>query len=254
MDSFSLAGKRAMITGGSRGIGFGIAKAMAAAGAEIVLVARPGEDLENAAGELRAAGHTVFTAGLDLHQVEAIAGWFEQIVARCGRPNILVNAAGVTRRGLAEDLSLADWQETITVNLTAVFALCQAFARQLIAAGAPGKIVNIASLMTAAARPTTSAYTASKGGLGQLTKALAVDWAGKGIHVNAIAPGYVATRLTEPLANDPEFDAWVRKRTPLGRWGTPEDIAMPAVFLASSASDFVTGQILYVDGGWLATF
>jgi len=253
-NAFSLTGKRALITGGSRGIGLGIAQAMAEAGADIVLVSRASAELSQAAAELRATGRTVSTAGFDLHDVQAIAPWYDELVAECGAPDILVNAAGTTRRGPAEDLSLADWDENITINLTAVFALCQAFARQRIQAGAKGKIVNIASLMTAAARRTNSAYTASKGGLGQLTKALAVDWADKGIHVNAIAPGYVATKLTEPLWSDPEFDGWVKKRTPLGRWAIPEDIALPAVFLASAASDFITGQILYVDGGWLATF
>ena len=254
MQAFSLESKCALVTGGSRGIGLGIARAMAEAGAEIILVSRPSEELEEAAAALRETGRTVRTAGLDLHDIEGIAPWFDDVVARFGAPQILVNAAGTTRRAPAEELSLADWDENITVNLTAVFALCQAFARECIRTATPGKIINIASLMTAAARKTNSAYTASKGGLGQLTKALAVDWAEKGIHVNAIAPGYIATKLTEPLYNDPDFDAWVRKRTPLGRWGAPVDIAMPAVFLASSASDFITGQILYVDGGWLATF
>jgi len=142
----------------------------------------------------------------------------------------------------------------LEINLTAVFAMSQAFARQLIAAQRPGKVINIASLMTSASRPTTAAYTASKGGIGQLTKALAVDWAGKGILVNAIAPGFIRTGMTGPLWSDAEFDAWVKKRTPLARWGTVEDIARPAVFLASSAADFMTGQVMYVDGGWLSTF
>jgi gluconate 5-dehydrogenase len=251
---FSLEGKRALVTGGSRGIGLGIAHAMAEAGADIILVARPSSELDAAAAKLRASGRNVNIAPIDLHDVEGIGPWFEEVVARFGALRILVNAAGTTRRGPAEDLSLSDWNENITINLTAVFALCQAFARQCIRSGAPGKIINIASLMTAAARRTNSAYTASKGGLGQLTKALAVDWADKGIYVNAIAPGYIATKLTEALFTDPDFDTWVKKRTPLGRWGTPEDIAIPAVFLASPASDFITGQILYVDGGWLATF
>ena len=254
MTTFSLQGKHALITGGSRGIGLGIAKAMAEAGADILLVSRPSAELDQAAAELRGTGRQVDSCSLDLHDIEGIAPWFEAAVARFGACDILVNAAGTTRRGPAEDLSLRDWDENITVNLTAVFALSQAFARQCIRLGRAGKIVNIASLMTAAARRTNSAYTASKGGLGQLTKALAVDWADKGIHVNAIAPGYIATKLTEPLYSDPDFDSWVKKRTPLGRWGTPEDIAMPAVFLASAAADFITGQILYVDGGWLATF
>ena len=149
---------------------------------------------------------------------------------------------------------MEDWDDTLAINLTATFVLSQAFARASFAAGSPGKIINIASLMTVAARRTTAAYTASKGGIGQLTKALAVDWADKGIHVNAIAPGYIATALTEPLLKDEKFDTWVKQRCPLGRWGVPEDIAWPAVFLASPASGYITGEILLVDGGWMATF
>lgn len=254
MDQFRLDGRLALITGANKGIGLGIARAMAAAGADVILVARNRDELDAAAGELRQSGRRVAAAPFDLRQTAEIPAWYESLVPQHGCPDILVNAAGITRRAPAEELTLDDWNETITVNLTAVFVLCQAFARRLIAAGARGKIINIASLMTAATRRTTAAYTASKGGIGQLTKALAIDWADRGILVNAIAPGYIATRLTEPLRTDPEFDAWVKKRTPLGRWGTPEDIALPAVFLASAASDFITGQVIFVDGGWLATF
>ena len=191
---------------------------------------------------------------VDLRRTEGLSSWYDRLVAECGRPNLLINAAGIARRGPAESLSTADWDDTLAVNLTAVFLLSQAFARNLIDAGEPGRIINIASLMTAAARKTTAAYTASKGGIGQLTKALAVDWADKGILVNAIAPGYITTKLTEPLWTDVAFDAWVKSRCPLGRWGAPEDIAWPAVFLASPAAGYITGQILYVDGGWMATF
>jgi NAD(P)-dependent dehydrogenase (short-subunit alcohol dehydrogenase family) len=254
MDAFRLDGRRALITGASKGIGLGIARAMAAAGADLILAARNAADLESAARELRESGRRVACSPLDVRHAEKISAWYDHVVQEHGRPDILVNAAGLTKRAPAEQTSLADWDETIAVNLTAVFVLSQAFARSLIAAGAPGKIINIASLMTAAARRTVSAYAASKGGIGQLTKALAVDWADKGIHVNAIAPGYIATMLTEPLWRDPEFDAWVTKRTPLGRWGTPDDVALPAVFLASAASDFMTGQVVFVDGGWMATF
>lgn len=242
------------MTGASKGIGLGIARAMAEAGADVVLAARNRDELETAAADLRQLGRKAHVAPLDLRDVEAIPAWYDEVVRSCGRPDILVNAAGITRRAPAEELSAADWNDTLAVNLTAVFVLCQAFARRLIAAQARGKIVNIASLMTAAARKTTAAYTASKGGIGQLTKALAVDWADKGILVNAIAPGYVTTKLTEPLWKDAQFDAWVKQRCPLGRWGRPQDIAWPAVFLASPAADYITGQILYVDGGWMATF
>lgn len=254
MNEFRLDGRLALVTGGSKGIGLGIASAMARAGADIILVARNAGDLECAAAQVRATGRRTACCAFDLHWPEKISAWYEQVVKQHGRPDILVNAAGTTRRVAAECATLDDWNETITVNLTAVFMLSQAFARHCIAAGAKGKIVNIASLMTAAVRRTNAPYAASKGGVGQLTKALAIDWADQGIHVNAIAPGYVATKLTEPLWKDPEFDAWVKKRCPLGRWATPDDIAYPALFLASPASDYITGQIIYVDGGWLATF
>lgn len=249
MDSFRLDGRLALICGGSRGIGLGIARAMSAAGARILLAARASAGLEEAAASLGAAACPV-----DMRQYEQISAWYDDVVARHGRPDILVNAAGITRRKPAEELSLEDWNDTLAVNLSAMFAVCQAFARHLIAARERGKIINIASLMTAAARRTTAAYTASKGGVGQLTKALAVDWADKGILVNAIAPGWVRTALTEPLWSDAAFDAWILQRTPLARWGSPEDIALPAVFLASPAADFITGQVIYVDGGWMATF
>ncbi|HPM80617.1 MAG TPA: glucose 1-dehydrogenase [Candidatus Anammoximicrobium sp.] len=254
MNVFRLDGKLAMVTGAGRGIGLGIAQAMAEAGADLILVARSREELENAAAGLRQTGRQVHVAPLDLRATEQISPWYDQVVQERGCPNILVNAAGITRRAPAEDITPADWNETLALNLTAVFALSQAFARHCIAAHAKGRIINIASLMTAAARKTTAAYTASKGGVGQLTKALAVDWADKGILVNAVAPGFIATSLTEPLWKDAEFDAWVKQRCPLGRWGDPADIAWPAVFLASPAADFITGQILFVDGGWMATF
>jgi gluconate 5-dehydrogenase len=254
MQQFRIDGRLALVTGASKGIGRGIARAFASGGANLVLVARDAAELERAADSLRGATTTVATSAYDLRRTDGIAAWFDQVVERYGRPDILVNAAGITLRSPAEQTTVEDWNETLALNLTAVFLLSQAFARHLIAARARGKIINIASLMTAAARRTVSAYAASKGGVGQLTKALAVDWADKGIHVNAIAPGFIETKLTEPLKNDPEFDAWVQRRCPMGRWGTPEDVALPALFLASPAADFITGQILYVDGGWLATF
>jgi gluconate 5-dehydrogenase len=254
MKVFRLDGRLAMVTGASKGIGLGISTAMAEAGADLILVARNESELEAAAAKLRSSGRSVGVAPFDLHQTAGIPAWYDGVVNRCGRPDTLVNAAGVMHRALAHELTLEVWQDTLAVNLTAVFVLSQAFARVCIACGQKGRIINIASLMTVASRRTTAAYTASKGGIGQLTKALAVDWAEYGIHVNAIAPGYIATKLTEPLWRDPEFDAWVTKRCPLGRWGTPEDIAWPAVFLASPAADYITGQIVFVDGGWLATF
>jgi gluconate 5-dehydrogenase len=160
----------------------------------------------------------------------------------------------MSRRGRAVDLSLEDWNEVMALNATAMFEVSRTFARRRIAEDKGGKIINIASLMTAAARPGTSPYTASKGAVGQLTKVLAVEWAAHGILVNAIAPGYIDTDLNKNLVADPAFDSWVKGRCPLGRWGMPMDIAWPIVFLASSAADFITGQVIFVDGGWLATF
>jgi gluconate 5-dehydrogenase len=254
MNPFDLSGKLALVTGATRGIGLGVARAMAESGAEIILVGRDQSELDKSALELRKLANTVHVAVFDLSQTNSISPWFEQVCADDRSPDILVNCAGINRRGAAIDLSLDDWNEVIAVNTTAVFELCRSFARVRIAQGKGGRIINIASLMTAAARPGISPYTASKGAIGQLTKALAVEWAKSGILVNAIAPGYIETDLNQSLIADSSFDQWVKGRCPLGRWGTPEDIAWPAVFLASSAADFITGQVIYVDGGWLATF
>jgi gluconate 5-dehydrogenase len=254
MNPFDLSGKLALVTGATRGIGLGVARAMAECGAGIILVGRDEFYLNQAAVELRKLSDSVNVASFDLLQTGKISSWFEQISTDCGSPDILVNSAGINRRGTAIDLSLDDWNEVIAVNTTAVFELCRSFARVRVAEAKGGRIINIASLMTAAARPGVSPYTASKGAVGQLTKALAVEWAQAGILVNAIAPGYIQTDLNKSLMADTSFDQWVKGRCPLGRWGTPEDIAWPAVFLASSAAGFITGQVIYVDGGWLATF
>jgi gluconate 5-dehydrogenase len=252
MDRFRLDNRRALVTGGSRGIGLGLARGLAEAGADIVLVARKPEDLVEAAADLADTGRKIATVAFDLAESAAIGEFYERVVAEHGPIDILVNNAGMSRRGQAHELSLEDWQTVLDLNLTAMFALCQAFAKERIASGKPGKIINIGSLMSSASRPNTAPYSASKGGVLLLTKALALDWAKHQIRVNAIGPGYIATPLTQPLVDDLKFDAWVKERCPLGRWGSPEDLASVAVFLAAPASDFVTGQIIYADGGWLA--
>jgi gluconate 5-dehydrogenase len=254
MNPFELKNKLALITGATRGIGLGIAHAMAQSGASLILVGRDQPEIERSAVELRHISASVSVAPFDLLQTGEISSWFEGVCANFGSPDILVNSAGINRRGNAVDLALDEWNEVMALNTTAVFELSRSFARARIAEAKGGKIINIASLMTAAARPGVSPYTASKGAVGQLTKALAVEWAQHKILVNAIAPGYIDTPLNQPLIADPAFDTWVQKRCPLGRWGTPFDIAWPVVFLASAAADFITGQVIYVDGGWLATF
>ncbi len=250
MDKFRLDGRRALITGGSRGIGLGIARAMAAAGAELVLVSRTQSTLDAAAAELATSGRRVGTFSHDMRDVDGVPALFERVVAETGGVDILVNNAGTTVRGPAETLAPADWRTIVDTNLSAVFALCQAFARERIDSGKPGKILTIDSIMSAVSRPGGAAYSTSKGGVRQMTRALAVEWAAHGIHVNGIGPGFTRTDLTAGLWQDPAFEAAVTQRTPLGRWGTPEDIGAAAVFLASPAADFITGQTLNIDGGF----
>ncbi len=251
-DRFRLDGQQALITGGSRGIGWGLARGLVEAGANVILVARKAGELAEATHALATAGRRVSSIAFDLAQSDQIASFYERVVQEFGGVDILVNNAGMSRRGPAHELTLEDWQAVVDLNLTAMFALCQAFAKERIASNKSGKIVNIGSLMCSASRPGTAPYSATKGGVLLLTKSLALDWAKYNIHVNAIGPGYIETPLTKPLVDDPKFDAWVKERCPLGRWGTPEDLASVAVFLASPASDFITGQIIYADGGWLA--
>ncbi len=255
-NDFQLNNQLAIVTGASRGIGRGIASGLLQAGARVILVSRDNAVLEQTRGELLAelslAPERIVISPLDVAEVEQLATWFAQIVAAHGPADILVNAAGTSRRGLATEQPLADFEYLQRLNVTATYELSRAVARTLIAEKRAGRIVNIASLMSFASRPGTAAYTASKGAVAQLTKALAIEWAPHGILVNAIAPGYIATPLTEGLVADPKFSQWVTQRCPLARWGEPADLAGPAVFLASPAARFVTGQVLAVDGGWLA--
>ena len=253
-EKFRLDNKISLITGGSKGIGFGIAKALAAAGADIVLVARNETALEQAGESLSHTGRRVWTYSFDMSAVEKIEGLFDSVVKDTGGIDILVNNAGGTRRGPAETLTTEDWNFVINLNMSATFKLCQVFAKERIKSGKKGKIINIASLMSETVREDNAPYAASKGGIRQLTKALAVDWAKHRINVNAIGPGFIQTDLTRPLWENEEFNKWLEWKTPWGRWGSPEDLGNAAVYLASAASDFVTGHILYVDGGLLSTF
>ncbi len=250
---FDLNGLTALITGGGRGIGLAIAKGLAEQGADVAIVARAKGRLDKAWEKIRTeAGRKAQSFAYDLANVGGVEGLFEEVAKAAGGVDILVNCAGTTVRGASEDVELKDWQRVQDVNLKSAFVLSQAFCRHRKQFGAGGRIINIGSLACQGARPTIAAYAASKGGLLMLTKTLAVEWAKYGITVNAIGPGYIATELTAPLRADDDFDKWVLSKTPLGRWGQPGDLVGAAVLPASKAGEFITGQILYVDGGWLA--
>ena len=250
---FNLSGKTALITGGGRGIGLAIAKGLAEHGADVAIVARTKEQIEAAARQIHAdTGKNSWAFPYDLGDIEGIEDFFESVIAETKGIDILVNCAGTTIRGPAEDVDLKTWNQVIEVNLTSAFVLSQAFCRHRKQEGKAGRIINIGSLTCHGARPTTAAYASSKGGLLMLTKTLAVEWAKYNINVNAIGPGYIATELTEPLRTDEDLNRWVLSKTPLARWGQPDDLIGTAVLLASRAGEFITGQIIYVDGGWLA--
>ena len=257
-----LDGKSAIITGASRGIGQEISELFAAEGAKVVCAARTVTEgdhplegsLARTIKNITDNGGEAIAVAANISVEEECLSLVEQARSAYGPVDILVNNAGMTRRGAAHEVDLDDWQQVLDLNLNAVFALSQAFARQRIASGEPGKIINIGSLMSQSTRPNNAPYAASKGGILLLTKALSVDWAPHRILVNAIGPGYIQTPLNQALVDDPEFSQWVEGRCHLGRWGQPSDLVGAAVFLASPASDFVTGQMLYVDGGWLARF
>jgi gluconate 5-dehydrogenase len=255
MPDFSLAGRKALVTGGNSGIGLGIAKGLAEAGAAVAIVGRNEERNAEALRTLASLSQGCRTYGFDLADVKGIQALYDGISKEMGGIDVCVTAAGVTTRVRADLADLDDFQRLMNINVNATFAVSQAFARERIRAGKPGgSLILIASLLSEGARPTNAPYGASKGAVRQLIKCMAVDWAQFGIRVNGIGPGYIRTPLTRALWEDAKFTSWVQGRTPLARWGEPEDLAGAAVFLASPASAFVTGQILYVDGGWLSTF
>lgn len=245
--NFSLAGKRALITGSSRGIGLALATAMGKSGATIVLNGRDETPLRNVTAELTAEGIAVSSHAFDVTDEAGVQGAAEAI----GAIDILVNNAGIQRRAALAEMSLDDWNAVLTTNLTSAFLVSRAFVGGMIERRS-GKIINICSLMSDLARPTTGNYAAAKGGLRMLTRAMCGEWAQHNIQVNGIGPGYFETELTAPLVADPKFDSWIRGRTPAGRWGKLEDLTGAAVYMASPASDFLNGQILMIDGGLTA--
>jgi gluconate 5-dehydrogenase len=248
VDSFSLAGRTALITGAARGIGFAIATALAAAGARVVLNGRTVAALDQAAALLRATGADVATSVFDVTNAAAVAAAVDRIENELGAIDILVNNAGIQRRAPLDQFDDAAWRELMATNLDSVYYVSKAVARHMLARRR-GKIINIGSVQCELARPGIAPYTASKGAVRNLTRGMCADWAALGLQINAIAPGYFATPLNQALVDDAAFDAWLRKRTPAGRWGRLEDLHGVAVFLASPASDFMNGQTLYVDGG-----
>ena len=246
---FDLSGKVAIVTGANAGIGQAIALALAEAGADIAAVGRtPAEDT---VAMTRALGRKAKIISADLSTIEPVQRVVDETVEKLGRLDILVNNAGIIRRADAIDFTEADWDAVIDTNLKSVFFLAQAAGRHMIAQ-ASGKIINIASMLTFQGGIRVPSYTASKSGVGGLTKLLANEWAAKDVQVNAIAPGYIATNNTAALQADEVRNKAILDRIPAGRWGDPEDLGGAAVFLASAASNYVTGHILAVDGGWLA--
>jgi gluconate 5-dehydrogenase len=248
---FDLTGRVALITGSSRGLGLVLARGLGQAGAAVVLNGRSPETLEAAVQALEGEGLRAFGYGFDVTKGGQLQRQVEKIEAEVGPIDILVNNAGVQRRAPVLEMPESVWREVLEVNLTGVFLASQAVGRGMVARGR-GKIINICSLLSEVGRATISPYTASKGGVKMLTRALAVEWARHGVQVNGIGPGYFATEMNTALIENPEFDRWLKTRTPAGRWGRPEELVGAAVFLASEASSFVTGQIIYVDGGVLA--
>ena len=249
MDLFDLEGQVALVTGASSGIGAAIATALAQAGADVVCVGHR-HSSDATCDRVRALGRKTLALTGDMSERETPGALVNATVSAFGRIDLLINNAGMIRRAPALEATADDWDAVIEVNLSAVFRLCQAAGARMLAAGR-GKIVNIASLLSFQGGITVPAYAASKGGLAQLTKALANEWAGRGVNVNAIAPGYIRTPQTAVLQADPGRDRQIVERIPAGRWGEPSDLAGAAVFLCSRASDYVQGHVLVVDGGWM---
>jgi 2-deoxy-D-gluconate 3-dehydrogenase len=250
LDQFRLEGQVAVITGGNRGLGLGIAAAMAEAGADIVSAQHAAQAPELAA-RVAAVGRRSLAVSVELKDDASAQQVLAAALAEFGRVDILVNNAGIQRRAPSENFALADWDEVLDINLRAVFVYCQTFGRHFLAQG-HGKIINMGSVQSLIGGWTIPAYSAAKHGLAGLTKTLCNEWAGRGVNVNCIAPGYMDTEMTSALKADAERSRSINARIPAGRWGLPEDLAGAAVFLASPAASYINGHVLVVDGGWMA--
>lgn len=250
--AFDLTGRTALVTGSSQGIGRALAGGLAAAGATVVVHGRDAAKAARAADEIaEATGSRTISAVFDVTDAAAVDAGIAALEAELGTPDIVVNNAGIQRRAPIAEFSDADWHELVETNLSSAFHLSRRVARGMIERGS-GKLIQIGSVQSQLARPSIAPYAATKGAIVMLTKGLCADLAPHGVQANAIAPGYFATELTQALVADETFSAWVRGRTPAGRWGEVDDLVGALVFLASSASDFVNGQTIYVDGGMTA--
>ncbi|MDQ0475179.1 SDR family oxidoreductase [Labrys wisconsinensis] len=249
---FDLSGRTALVTGSTAGLGLAIARGLAEAGAHVVLNGRDPGRTEAARAGFAEAGLPASASAFDVTDEAAVEAAFERLDTAGIAVDILVNNAGIQLRKPLVELTAADWRRVVDTNLTSAFLVGREAARRMIARGRGGKVINIGSLTSEVARATVAPYTAAKGGLKLLTRSMAAEWAVHDIQANAIGPGYMLTEMNGALIEDEAFDAWVKRRTPSGRWGTPEDLVGTAVYLASPASAYVNGQIIYVDGGMLA--
>ncbi len=249
---FSIEGRIAMVTGSTGGLGSLFARGLAENGCTVILNGRTREKVDRQVEEFRESGYDTFGFAFDVTDGEQINGFIQQVTGDIGIIDILVNCAGINLRAPLEDFKDEDWDRVIGLNLTAAYKMSKAVVKGMIEQKR-GKIINIGSLQSELSRPSIAPYAASKGGIKMLTKGMATDWAKYNIQVNGIAPGYFKTDMTRPLYEDPEFDAWLCNRTPSNRWGEREELLGALLFLASPASSYVNGHMLYVDGGLLAT-
>ena len=246
---FDVADKTVLITGSTKGLGYAFAEGFLKAGARVIVSSKTPANVESAAASLEKISHQVTGVVFDVTDPRSVKRAISDIVRKTGRIDVLINNAGIHERAPFMDMSLEQFKNVIDVNLNSVFSVSQQAAKAMEKSGG-GAIINISSLNSHGARPTIANYCASKGGINMLTRSMALELAPHNIRVNAIAPGYFLTDMTKKLAEDPEFDAWVKSEVPLGRWGHPEELVGAAIFLASQASSYMNGQVLLIDGGW----
>ena len=251
MSLFDLNGRTALVTGSSRGLGRAMLEGLAEAGATVIVNGVNKERVSTTAANLRAKGYNVHEAAFDVTDDASVVAAFNQFDAEGIDVDILINNAGIQLRKPMVEMSTAEWNRVIETNLTSAFVTGREAAKRMIPRGY-GKVINIGSLTSEVARATVAPYTAAKGGIKLLTRSMAAEWAASGIQANAIGPGYMITEMNKALLENEAFDSWVKSRTPSARWGRPEELVGTAVYLASAASDYVNGQIIYVDGGMLA--